>query len=214
MSYVHEGWVAFPQFLFLKGQGLQYQDAIIYASIRSFLNTSTDECFPAYETIADRAGVSKSFVIKSVKRLKRSGLIEVVSSKKSKDKNNPNKYSFKEIDCFEQIPMSFFDDEDSTYTEKAMLLCIRQFFNHGILTSLYSIKTMAELLGLTYRKVHAQITRLIDKGYLVSDPMIKKGKVISKDRWKLTGKIRWIYGQTKSNSYFNTIVQFPRLVVS
>lgn len=60
-------WVALPFFLLIDKKKLKYQDALIYITIRSFLNGESGDCFPSFETIALKAGVSRNFVIQSGK---------------------------------------------------------------------------------------------------------------------------------------------------
>jgi hypothetical protein len=192
MNYEQVQWVALPQFLFLNKNNLKYQDSIIYLTIRSYMNNETGLCFPSYETIAAKAKVSKDFVMDSVRRLSAAGMIDVHVSKCATNRNNPNHYSFAEFKTFEQISSTFFEDYGLTYTEKAMLLCIRQFCVHGLLTTVYTIKQIAELLGETYRIVHAQIRRLIEKGYLIQSELCgRNGKVYFK-KFILTNRINWI----------------------
>lgn len=202
-------WVALPQFLFLDKGNLKYQDSLIYLSIRSFMNNDTQDCFPSYKTIGARAGVSEDFVIDSVKRLKTSGLIDVYKSKSATDKNNPNRYTFEKFYSFEQIPFPFFEDQALSYTEKAMLLCIRQFFVHGLFTTFYTIGEIAECLGISYRKVHAQIQALIKKGYVTKKTYKLSGGRVCCRGFALTNKIAWINPST----IYTPTISYPVLRV-
>ena len=191
MNNVNKGWVAFPQFLFLNENRLKYQDALIYITTRSFLNTASGDCFPSYETIAEKAGVSRTFVSKSLKRLKASGLLKTHTRKVATNRNSPNHYIFDEFRRFEQIPVEIFECNDLSYTEKAMLICLRQFFIHGPLQCTYKIKTMAELLGITPRMLSAQFTRLIDKGYVTNTLRKLKDGTRLNSKYTLSDKLPW-----------------------
>jgi biotin operon repressor len=182
MKYVKGQFVCLPQFLKLDTLKLKYTDALIYVALRSF-NNKKNGCYPAYETIAKKANCSRDFVIKSINRLRQSGLIVVVKSKKIKE---VNRYSFKEGHVFEQIPYEIFDIDLSLY-EKSMLLCLRQFFTIGKLRCLYSIKELANLLGISYKTVHRQMDSLIKKGY------ITQGTGVRKDLRIFSDKINWIW---------------------
>jgi DNA-binding MarR family transcriptional regulator len=186
-------WVALPYFLFI-GKQLKYQDALIYIAIRSFLNVGTGDCFPTYEKIALKAGVSRNFLVNSIKRLKGNGMLDYTTSKASRNRNNSNRYSIEKIDTFDQIPLSFFDLKDLTYPEKSMLLCIRQFFVHGWLTTMYTMKQMSHFIGISYKTLYSQFIKLIDKGYVQKVVKGKKHKIAF---YELTDRVDWITGQTR-----------------
>ena len=57
---------------------------LVYIALKRHENSQTKKCYPSYETIAREAGLSKATVIKHIKLLKQSELIEV---KKVKGKN-------------------------------------------------------------------------------------------------------------------------------
>lgn len=187
-------FVAMPDFLNLKQQNIKYLDALTYATIRSFHNSTTGLCYPAYETIADKAGMSRSFIINSVKRLEKAGFLNITHSKK---KHICNQYHFGELPRFERIPYELFD-ADLSANQKAMLLCLRQFFNEGKLTSTYTIAGFAKLLGVSYKTVYSQFISLVDKGYIDEKHIIFKGKTKNKNRLKLTEKIDWHYDYSAS----------------
>jgi Mn-dependent DtxR family transcriptional regulator len=181
MKYVKGQFVCLPRMLELNALKLKYTDTLIYCALRSFDN-KYNGCYPAYETIAKRAGCSRDFVIKSIRRLKSAELISVNKSKKIKV---VNRYSFSESYVFEQIPYQIFDEDALTLYEKSMLLCLRQFFIIGKLRCLYTLKSMAEMLGISYKIVHQQVASLIKKGYITQDAGVKKNLRV------FTDKIDW-----------------------
>jgi len=192
-------WVALPFFLQIDKEKLKYQDALIYLTIRSFRNSSSGDCFPSYETIGLKANVSRNFVRASVKRLKLSGLIDSTASKAAWNKNNSHRYSFEKIYGFDQIPESFFNISDLSYSEKSMLLCVRVFFVQGWLTTSCSMKEMAHWIGITYKTLYSQFIKLLDKGYI--EEVIK----YERKRYVLTSKVSWITGQKKPNQIKNKV---------
>ena len=195
MNNANGRFVVMPSLLKLSDIKIKYQDALTYLSLRSFNNSSNGKCYPAYETIAARAGASRGFIIKSIERLESSKLITVEHSTK---KNVSNKYSFRKVQVFDQIPYQFFNVVDLTLHEKALLLCLRQFFNQGPLQSIYSIKEFCGFLGLTYNTVSPLYLSLKSKNYISS--VIKynsEGKILSKTD-TLTPKINWPYGYKKT----------------
>jgi DNA-binding MarR family transcriptional regulator len=164
---VHMGqFVLVPGLLNLKDKDLQYLDTLVYASLRSFNNAANGDCFPTHETIAGRAGLSKRFVINSIRRLETAGLVKVERSTKVKVSNQ---YYFDLPGTqlsMARIPFELFYILNLTPYEKAMLICIRQFFEHGFLKCMYNVKKLANYLGLTYRIVSKQYHQLVAKHYI------------------------------------------------
>jgi predicted transcriptional regulator len=200
MNNVNERFVAMPSLLKLSESKIKYQDALTYVAIRSFLNSSTKECFPSVETIAYRSGTSKRFVENSTSRLERSGLITV---NRSTVKHASNRYAFQDFDSFQKIPYELFDHTALNYTEKAMLLCLRQFFNYNLCQTYYQTVDFATHLGLTYRTVNAQYNSLVSKGYIYKLEKIYRGKKISSYNC-LSDKINWLYSYKKEEEVYNT----------
>jgi hypothetical protein len=192
MNDANVRFIALPFLVKLNELGIKYQDVLIYITIRSFFNPLEGYCYPAYETIAKRAGVSKDLVESSVRRLEKAGLFKIERSTK---KHTCNRYYLEiELDYFEKIPYQIFDATDLSYTEKAMLICLRQFF-HGQaeLRSIDSIKKYSALLGLSYKQVHKQYKSLIHKGYIAENVHFKKHWSKAYNYSALTDKINWIY---------------------
>lgn len=157
-------YVLIPHVYNLKQQGLEYKDILTYATLRSFLNSENKRCFPSQETIGKKAGMSKTYVIDSIKRLKSAGLITIEQSPKLRVSN---KYRFEELICPSKIPVEFFEVEDLTANEKGMLLCLRQFFQCLSLSHLSNTKRVANVLGLTYHQVNKQYMQLVAKGFII-----------------------------------------------
>ncbi|MBE9584014.1 helix-turn-helix domain-containing protein [Mucilaginibacter sp. JRF] len=186
-------FVAMPMFLQLQKEKLKYLDALIYITIRSFNNSDTNECYPAYETIAERSGMGRTFVTQSIKRLENAGYLKV---KRSKVKHVCNSYSLeKKLPYFECIPYEIFDC-DLTPNQKAMLICLRPLFVEGFLQCSMSIEKMAELIGVSYRTVHAQLTGLITKGYIDRKFIIHKNSDKAHQRFFFSDKIDWVFDYT------------------
>ena len=163
-------YVPIPYLLFLPNQSLQYKDMLTYVALRSF-NNDTNECFPRHDTIALRAGMSRKYIIQSIKRLERSNLITV---SRSNNQRESNYYFFNEIVAPTKLPIGFFSITDLTSTEKGIFLCIRQFFNTGDFKCSYDLDQMAKLLGLTYQQVYKPFKSLISKGYIIEKSTVSK----------------------------------------
>jgi AraC-like DNA-binding protein len=191
-------YVNVPDFLDLKDKNLQYLDALIYVTIKSFNDTSSDICFPSHETIAKRAGMSTRFVIDSIKRLEAYSLIKVERSKDRFKKRASNYYCFiegvgKMFHTTKKIPTAIFDAKELTANEKAMMICLRQFFNHGLLTSIWTVSEYAKRLGLSYSIVKKQFDSLVVKGFITESQKLLKSLKKSNKVYKFSNKINWDY---------------------
>lgn len=175
-----------PELLFkINNHQIHYTDVLIYVSLRSFYNSSNFDCFPALETIAERAGVCKKFVIKAIKRLEKAQYISVYRSKKIKV---VNKYFFRESFNYDRIPYDIFDCDDLTLYEKSMLLALRELTD--VSTPVYfegRMKDIASTLRMSYRTLDKQLKSLIAKGYV---------KRNSTRRFEFA-KIKWMYNDFK-----------------
>ncbi len=204
---INRRFVAMPDFLNLTKQKLKYLDALTYITIRSFHNSTSGLCHPAYETIAERADLSRSFIITSVKRLEEAGFLNITHSKR---KHTCNQYQFGELPRFERIPYELFK-ADLTANQKAMLLCIRQFFNEGPLLTTRTIAEFAKHLGISYKTVYSQVVVLISKGFINETHVLYKDKNKSSKYLKLSDAINWVYDYAKSR---DQLTERPKLRIA
>jgi hypothetical protein len=194
-------YVPVPDVLKVTDKHLQYLDMLTYASMRSFDNP-VNGCFAMHETIGKRAGLSKSFIIESVKRLEKAGLITVDRSEKKRVSNH---YFFATVDAgfkwsCSQIPTRIFQVADLTSNEKAMLICIRQFYYHGKHTCLYGHKFYAKWLGLSLDTVRKQFSSVIRKGYVIRPQKLVKHGGKSALRYLLSDKLNWDFSHFAKES--------------
>ena len=183
-------FVACPDFYNLKQQKLKYIDAFTYITIRSFHNSTKGYAYPPQTAIEKLSGLSLSTVKLSVSRLEKAGLFY---KEPSLAKGRCNRYYFGKLPRFERIPFELFEANELKPNEKALLVCIRQFFNHDRLGCLYSIPTIAAHLGLTYNIVYPIWKSLLHKGFVAEQNKIDKaGKVIYKALY-FTSKLNWLY---------------------
>jgi hypothetical protein len=180
-----------PLFRDLKSQQLKYLDVLTYVSLRSF-NNPNNGCFPSYESIAERAGLSRTFVIESIKRLEKAKFINVYRTGFiAPNKSCVNHYSFRKEISFNSIPYDIFKVEELTPNEKAMLLLIVQSsFNYRDVW--ISLQKDAKGLGLTYNVYYKQFNSLIKKGFLEM-----KNKYVYKLK-----KIDWYFKEHHANIVF------------
>lgn len=206
MSLTDAQFVLIPNFYKLDQTNLQYLDILIYTALKSFDNDDED-CFPMHETIGKRARLSRRFVIDSIKRLETSGFISVIRSAK---KHVSNHYFFNKLERFEQIPYDLFEQPDLTPNEKAMLICLRQFFIHGPLQCGNDITFFARWLGLTYNTIVPIYKSLVDKGYILERVKIYRNKPNSTIVRILSDKIEW--REMKCVRYLFQIVCEPKII--
>lgn len=186
-----------PDFLNLNKQNVKYLDALTYATIRSFWNTDTGYAYPPYEKIMERSGIGRTFLSQSIKRLENADLLTITHSDRA---GTCNRYHFGKLPRFERIPYELFEVEDLTIYEKALLLCLRQFFNEGLLQCNHSITAFADLLGVSYRQVHRHLRSLISKGYIQERAIIYKHGTKAANRFYLSDKLNWKYDYLPSNN--------------
>ena len=190
MNTVNRRFIAMPYFLNLKKQNLKTLDILVYITIRSFHNSTTGLCYPSYEKIIEKSGLSRGFISSSIKRLEFAGHFKVDHSKRQ---GTCNRYLFQKVDPFKPIPYELFDATDLSSYEKAMLLCLRPFFVLELNLYLGSIKELANDLGISYKQVYSPYKTLIDKGYLKEVSNVSKDSQNGKIYLKLTDKIDWDY---------------------
>jgi hypothetical protein len=190
VNYTDKQFIAMPDFLNLKQQNLKYLDALTYLAIRSFDSNENDYCWPSYEKIMERSGLGRTFIATSIKRLEAARFF--VKIEHSNRDGTCNRYYFGELEHFEQLSYDvLFKTEDLTNHERAMLICLRQFFIHGRLQCAYSIKEFAQQLGVSYKQVYNPLNGLIDKGYVKQISVLHKLSAKASSYFFMTDKIKW-----------------------
>ena len=179
-----------PDFLFLKTKKIKYLDALTYVSIRYHNNNDREYAHPSYERIAEVSGLGRTFVVDSVKRLELAGFLTITHSKRQ---GRCNRYHFGKLDHFERIPPALLKVTDLSPNEKAMLICLRQFLNHGLHSSADKVSDFARHLGVGYRAVDRQFKGLLAKGYVEEVAHRDRKGFVYRQSYHLTGLIDWHY---------------------
>lgn len=182
-----------PDFLQIDQQKLKYSDALTLLTIRSHNNTNRAYAHPSYERLAEVSGLGRTFIVQSVKRLEQAGFLHITHSKRQ---GRCNRYHFGKLDHFERIPPALLQVKELSTYEKAMLICLRQFFNHGLLQSAYRVSEFAKFIGIGYRAVDRQFKSLMAKGYISEKINRNKRGEITTQSYLLTDKIDWKYEYT------------------
>jgi DNA-binding MarR family transcriptional regulator len=198
VTYGTKPYVGLPNFYKLTDQNLEYKDVIVYTALKWFNNDLDSLCFPRHDTVAKLAGVSKNFVIASIKRLE---LASVITVERSKQKHKSNYYYFAKPwrnRRQDKISKDFFKNTlDLTSHERAMLLCIRMFFdesnNECYLPN--PVVHFAKWLGLTKDQVRKQFAALLKKDYIAEHFVNRKRSDKVRSYYKLTDKVDWDFSE-------------------
>ncbi|MEN0011366.1 helix-turn-helix domain-containing protein [Flavobacterium nitrogenifigens] len=167
-----------PYFLKLDEQNLNYLDVLTYVALKSFDNPD-HRCFPSYESIADRAGLSRDFIIKSISRLKDAGYIRIWrrAGFQSANKSYPNHYYFNKLDkgdYFFMIPYELLSEDRITNYEKAILLLLYQF-SVTPTTVIGKMDRFVKMLGISKNAIYKKYLSLADKGFIDKSRFNKYG---------------------------------------
>lgn len=199
MQTITKAFIAKPHFfkeetkLKINDSKIEYTDVLTYVALRSFNNVKANSCFPALQTIGEKAGISKKFVSKSIERLEAAEYISVFRSGKLRI---GNRYSFRKFRYFDMIPTDIFSCNDLSLYEKSMLLGLREI-GHTPVDLKGTINELASMLGITYKTLYCQLNSLIQKGY------IKR----KSSNWHRLLKVDWNFEEkvnrdVNSNSFF------------
>lgn len=168
MQTITKAFIAKPHFFKedtkfkINDSKIEYTDVLTYVALRSFNNVKYNSCFPALQTIGEKAGISKKFVSKSIERLEAAEFINVFRSGKLRI---GNRYMFRKFRYFDKIPYDIFACDDLSLYEKSMLLCLREI-GHTPVDLTGTINELANMLGVTYKTLYCQLSSLIQKGYI------------------------------------------------
>lgn len=113
-----------PHFNNLKKQKLNYLDALVYVSLRSFFNLETRKCNPALIEVAHKIECTKSFTTAAIKRLTKAGYIE------SENLNGIQNFKFLRNEKVNFIPVTIFE-LDATKEVKAITLLLMEWIWGG-----------------------------------------------------------------------------------
>lgn len=155
-------------------QTITPQDALVYVSLRSFVNGETLECYPSLKTISKKSNLSVPTVLKCI-----NNLIDKNFISKRKDKNRVI-YRFNEENKFEPFSYEFLEKEDLTPLEKGILILSQQYMlkNEGFGDIWYSNRELGKLLDVPYTTVSKIFRSLRDKGYLNMGSLTRADKQI------------------------------------
>ncbi len=157
----------------------------------------------------ERSGLGRTFIASSINRLEAAGLFKI---DRSKGEGTCNRYYFSKFDHFEQLSFDIlYKTKDLNPHERSMLICLRQLFIHGGLSCFDSITKISERLGITYKMVHSQLTKLISKGYVREVCKLHRYSEKSSKYFKLTDKIHW---PLPKNTVLANVQELPKIKVA
>lgn len=208
MNNFSNRYIILPDLSYLAQKNLKYLDALTYITIRSYDSTEKGYAYPTLEQIAKTAGLGRTFVANSIKRLEKAGLFTIIHSRR---KGSANRYySSDKVNHYERVPYEILNASDLTKYEKALLICLRPFFNSGFLSTSMDLNDFSKYLELSYNQIYGRFNGLVDKGYIVKKlSRIKvKGKAVI--TLSLSDKINWKF-EYFGNSY--KLVQEPVSII-
>lgn len=130
----------------LSEEGLINTDPYIYACIKKYMNSKTQQAFPSMETLKKVSGLTKPTIIASIKRLEDAGYLSI-----QREYGKSNYYTFNDYKKFEICSYDLLDRTDLTPKEKAYFIAAQPYMfkdkTSGHIT--FSQDKLAEMLGLT-----------------------------------------------------------------
>lgn len=147
--------------------GLKQGDILVYAVIKDYKNAKTGQCNPGLDKeIVPRTGLSKNFVLSSISRLEKVGLITVI-----RKRGTSNQYTFKEIgDEFDRFAKAFLDIKDLEPNTKEFYMKIQEYLfvsEDGMGRTTYNLSQLAELADVDWKSAKKYMKELQDKGYVI-----------------------------------------------
>lgn len=146
-----------------EGEQLTPNEALVYVTLRSYMNSITMECFPSIDTVCKDSDLSRGTVSGCIKKL-----VEKRYITRRKD-GNKMVYKFNEENKFEPFSYNFLKKDDLTPTEKGVLiLCQKYMFKdvgYGVLR--YSDRKLEELIDVSKSTLNRVFKSLEKKNYLV-----------------------------------------------
>jgi len=176
---------------------IHYKDVLIYAVLKSFKNNETDLCCPSNEVVAKIANVGRNFVRQSLIRLEEAKLIFIDRSEKIKVVHH---YHFARLNLYNRIPVGVLK-ANLTANQKAILICLAQFFFGEGIRIPRNIKDKANRLGMSYKMLYSQYIPLVEQGFIIETVRHYKFSDQSKIYHELSDKFEWFYPPGVSEHY-------------
>ena len=183
-----------PRFNNLSEYELKYTDILTYTTIRSFYNSQDKYCYPSYDAISKRSGLSKKFISESIKRLECASLLDVWRIIKVRTQHC---YKFPTEGTFDKVPFAIFDQSEFTAQELSMMLLLHEYCDSTFELN-NSISELASSSGVPYRTLKTQIKSLLLKGYVVEVEREDFMNQTIEKVLKFTDKIDWCLPGSRS----------------
>lgn len=149
----------------LKEQGLIMSDPYVYACIKKYMNSATNQAYPQVSTIVKDSGLDRKTILKSIKRLEEAKYFTV-----QKRPGTSSIYTFNDYKKFEIFSFDFLEDKDLTPKEKAYIVAVQQYMfkdsntNKGQIS--FTNEDLAEKIGLSLPSLKKYEDTLKDKNVL------------------------------------------------
>lgn len=144
------------------------KDLLVYAILKSYMNSKTKSCYPSIDTIVKDSKISKPTVLKSIHKLEELKYIKIDKSKRN------NVYTFLKYESFEVFSIDFLKEESIDVNEKAYILASQQMMYkdvQGFGKITYSDSELSKIINLDKRSIAKYNKSLEEKGFLTLVPM-------------------------------------------
>lgn len=146
-----------------RNTGLEPFDALVYTTIKRYMNKDTNEAFPSIETIRGHLECKKSAVIDSINKLRGKYLATYRNGNKQVY-TFPYRYS-----KYEPFSYEFLDKKELTPQEKAYVIAVQQYMfknvkGYGKVS--FTTGELAMLINMPEWKIRKLDRSLQEKGYL------------------------------------------------
>ena len=152
----------------LTEQGLTTLDPYIYACIKKYMNSKTQQAFPSNSTLQHVSGLGNKTIIQSIKRLEKAGYISI-----TREFGKSNVYTFNDYKKFEICSYDLLDRTDLTPKEKAYFIAAQPYMfkdtQSGYIT--FNSEKLASSIGLSLNTLKKYESSLCQKNMIQLVPV-------------------------------------------
>ena len=144
-------------------------DVLVYACLKTYMNNANREAFPSIETMVVEFDISKSTIIRSIKKLIANNDLSIrKAGRRNIYKFNPDNRNF------EMFTFDFIKDKSLSVNKRAYLIMLHQPMmdkDSGIGKISYTDKELSEVTGLSTKTIKRRDIELTNDGILTAVPM-------------------------------------------
>lgn len=144
-------------------------DVLVYACLKTYMHNVTREAFPSLETMVNEFDISKSTILRSIKKLIDNNDLSIKKAgRRNIYKFNPDNRNF------EMFTFDFIKDKSLSVNKRAYLIMLHQPMmekNTGFGKISYTDKQLSEVTGLSQKTIKRRDLELANDGILTTVPM-------------------------------------------